>query len=72
MAHKQHQAALSLLLEKAGVQGYLTTGDLMEVIPDSSTEHLRSLLAALRRHNVDVLDSEDDASDYPEADPISN
>jgi RNA polymerase primary sigma factor len=55
---------LSMLLEKADVQGYLTTEDLMEVYPDVSedVERLDAILLALRRRGVDVLD--------PDAQPI--
>jgi len=49
------------LMEKAGVQGYLTTDDLMEVFPDTSQdmERLSVLLTALRRRGVEVIDSDD-------------
>jgi RNA polymerase primary sigma factor len=58
----QHRVALDLLLEKAGVQGYLTTDDLMELFPDVNrdAERLSLLLLALRRRGVDVIDSEND------------
>jgi len=51
-----------MLLEKADVQGYLTTEDLMEFYPDGEddTEHLSTLMVALRRHGVDILDHEND------------
>jgi len=53
---------LHLLLEKAGVQGYITTEDLMEVYPDAGadSERLSVLLTALRRRGVDVLDPDSD------------
>jgi RNA polymerase primary sigma factor len=49
-----------MLLEKADVQGYLTTEDLMEVYPDVSedVDHLDAILIALRRRGVDILDQE--------------
>jgi RNA polymerase primary sigma factor len=49
---------LSTLLEKADVQGYLTTEDLMEVYPDVSVdaERLEAIMVALRRRGVDILD----------------
>jgi len=51
---------LRMLIEKAGVQGYLTTDDLIEVFPDTSgdIERLSILLTALRRSGVDVIDSD--------------
>lgn len=49
---------LNILLEKAGVQGYLTTDDLMEAVPDVDSERLRVILTVLRRRGVDVLDVE--------------
>jgi len=49
-----------MLLEKADVQGYLTTEDLIEVYPDVSkdAEHLSAILVALRRRGVDILDDD--------------
>jgi len=55
---KYRNEVLSSLLEKAGVQGYLTTDDLMEAVPDVDSERLRVILTVLRRRGVDVLDSE--------------
>ncbi|MBN1302942.1 MAG: sigma-70 family RNA polymerase sigma factor [Anaerolineales bacterium] len=51
---------MDMLLEKAGIQGYLTTDDLMEVFPDASrdAERLSVILMALRRRGVDVVDPE--------------
>jgi RNA polymerase primary sigma factor len=51
-----------MLLEKADVQGYLTTEDLMEFYPngDEDTEHLSAIVLALRRRGVDILDRESD------------
>jgi len=62
VARKRQQAALDLLMEKAGVQGFLTTDDLMEAVPDGDRENLRVILTALRQRGVDVLD-EESASD---------
>ncbi|MEW6028617.1 MAG: sigma-70 family RNA polymerase sigma factor [Chloroflexota bacterium] len=70
---KRHQVALDTLLERASVQGYLTTDDLMETHPDASrdAERLAILLEALRRRGVDVLDpDEDSAPDSPAADSV--
>jgi len=55
---------LSMLLEKADIQGYLTTDDLIEVYPDVSqdTERLQAIVVALRRRGVDFLDHEAEAS----------
>jgi RNA polymerase primary sigma factor len=51
---------LSQLLEKADIQGYLTTEDLMEVYPDlrGDVDYLDSIVLALRRRGVDILDGE--------------
>jgi RNA polymerase primary sigma factor len=59
------------LLEKAGVQGYLTTDDLMEVYPDvhKDAERLSVILMALRRRGVDILDSEGDDEAATDATP---
>ena len=64
-AHPNHRATLETLLEKAGLQGYLTTDDLLEVYPDAArdSDRLGILLTALRRNGVDILDpDEQDAS----------
>jgi len=51
---------LSLLLEKASVQGYLTTDDLLEASPEvgEDTERLSVIMLALRHRGVDVVDPE--------------
>jgi RNA polymerase primary sigma factor len=59
VAHKKHHPALDLLIEKAGIQGYLTTEDLMEALPDAETDRLESLLKLLRHQGVEILDSEE-------------
>ena len=61
VARRKHSMqALNLLLEKADVQGYLTTDDLIEVYPDVSrdAERLEAILVALRRRGVDILDQD--------------
>ena len=59
---KRNAEILSMLLEKADVQGYLTTEDLMEFYPDVSkdAEHIEAVVVALRHHGVEILDSEAD------------
>jgi RNA polymerase primary sigma factor len=49
-----------MLLEKADVQGYLTTEDLVEFYPDVSVdaERLDAMVVALRRRGVDILDQD--------------
>ena len=71
---------LDTLLEKADVQGYLTTDDLIEVVPAAckDAERLETVLMALRRHGVDVLDEElgvvdeEDDVEFNDLDPYSN
>jgi RNA polymerase primary sigma factor len=57
----KRQLALRTLMDKAGVQGYLTTDDLIEFFPDTSqnTEKLSVLLTALRRRGIDIIDADD-------------
>ncbi len=58
-ANRRHRSEiLNSLLEKAGAQGYLTTDDLMEAVPDVDSERLTVILTVLRRRGVDVLDVE--------------
>lgn len=56
-----------MLLEKADVQGYLTTEDLMEFYPDvtKDAERIEAVMVALRRRGVEILDG-DSESDIPE------
>lgn len=72
MKASQREIVLGLLMEKAGVQGYLTTDDLMEVFPDSArnSEKLRALFAILQHRGVDVVDTDEEAASdtAPEAD----
>ncbi|HOW91459.1 MAG TPA: sigma-70 family RNA polymerase sigma factor [Anaerolineaceae bacterium] len=58
-----------MLLEKADVQGYLTTEDLMEFYPDVSrdAERIEAVLVALRRRGVEILDGDID-TDITESD----
>ena len=49
---------LNILLEKAGVQGYLTTDDLMEVAPGFDSERMSVIMTVLRRRGVDILDQD--------------
>jgi RNA polymerase primary sigma factor len=53
---------LNMLLEKADVQGYLTTEDLMEFYPDVSkdAERIEAVMVALRRRGVEILDGDSD------------
>ena len=73
--NKKRQQAIHMLLEKAGVQGYLTTDDLIEVFPDTSgdMERLSVLLITLRRRGVEIMDddAEHHASDDSAPQPAS-
>lgn len=78
MIHADHrklqQDDLELLMEKAGIQGYLTTDDLMEIVPDAGqdSEHLNVILFTLRRRGVEILDpDEETSSGTPEDDSDS-
>lgn len=75
---KRHSEALNMLMEKAGIQGYLTTDDLIEVIPESDqdTERMSVLLFALRQRGVDIYESEGETEsssaddDYQPYEPV--
>ena len=60
---------ISMLLEKADVQGYLTTEDLIEVYPDvsSDADRFEAVVMTLRRHGIDFLD-QDGMPDFGEDD----
>jgi RNA polymerase primary sigma factor len=69
---RNRKEVLSHLLEKAGMQGYLTTDDLMEVYPEvnEDAERLSVILMALRRRGVDIVDTEgEDESQADETTP---
>ena len=61
--HRHHEA-LNMLLEKASVQGYLTTDDLFEFYPEvvEDAERMSVVMLSLRNRGVEVVD--------PEADPV--
>lgn len=65
----QSTEILNMLLEKADIQGYLTTEDLMEFYPDVSkdAERIETVMGALRRRGVEILDG-DMESDLVEVD----
>jgi RNA polymerase primary sigma factor len=60
------------LMAKAGVQGYLTSIDLMEVFPDASqdTERLSALLTILRRRGIDIVDTDDSYAEGSASEPF--
>ena len=55
---KNRTQSMHLLMEKAGIQGYLTTDDLIECFPDAAqdSERLSVLMTRLRQRGVDILD----------------
>ncbi len=57
----QNHEILNMLLEKADVQGYLTTDDLIEVYPDitQDAERMEAFVVMLRRRGVAILDHDD-------------
>ncbi len=60
--HGRRSEALHLLIEKAGVQGYLTTDDLLQACPEANqdVERLTVLATSLRKRGVEVYDSPTD------------
>jgi RNA polymerase primary sigma factor len=64
----ERQIALHMLTEKASVQGFLTTDDLIEAFPDTSgdMQRLSLLLTALRRRGVEIVDSDEHFASEPE------
>jgi RNA polymerase primary sigma factor len=55
---KRTQAVLENLLDKADIQGYLTTDDLMEVYPEVTheTDRLKTIMHSLRRKGIEIID----------------
>ncbi len=60
-----------MLLEKADVQGYLTTDDLIEVYPDitQDAERMEAFVVMLRRRGVAILDHDDSSCGEEEGHP---
>ena len=67
----KRKEALTLLMEKASLQGYLTTEDLAEIYPDigEDAEHLSVVMMALRQRGVDIYDPEPEDATNEEAEP---
>jgi RNA polymerase primary sigma factor len=65
--------ALDTLLEKADVQGYLTTGDIWEVFPwdGEDDERLLELFGLLHRQGVDII-IEEDSEPEPDLSKLDN
>ncbi len=57
---RKHKEIMHMLLEKASIQGYLTTDDLLDVYPEvgDDVERLTVIMLALRSRGVDILDSD--------------
>jgi RNA polymerase primary sigma factor len=57
----RNQEALDTLLEKADVQGYLTTGDILEVFPwdGDDDERLLELFGLLHRQGIEIVIEEE-------------
>jgi RNA polymerase primary sigma factor len=49
---------LGALLEKADVQGYLTTEDVLDLCPADDDERVFSILTSLRRSGIEIVDEE--------------
>jgi len=69
----RRKEVLNVLLEKAGLQGYITTDDLMEFYPDAGAdaERLSVMLHALRRRGVDIVDPDAEFESQTEELPVS-
>ena len=72
--HSRNSEILSLLMEKAAVQGYINIEDLYEAISGLShdTDRLNCLLKMLKRNGAEVVDSQKDDSLEDEYDTSSD
>ena len=66
LERRHNREVLNLLLEKASVQGYLTTDDLLDLSPEvgEDSERFSVIMGALRTRGVDLVDP-----DYETASP---
>src|SRR4030066_326302 len=69
----QKLEALDTLLEKADLQGYLTTGDILEVFPwdGEDDERLLELFGLLHRQGVEII-LEEDSEPEPDLSKLDN
>ncbi len=67
---KAYEETLGLLLERAEIQGFLTTEDIMESCPRGERELLTWVLHELQRRRVDILDVAEPRFDEDEVDPV--
>ena len=65
---RRSNEVLNMLLEKASIQGYLTTDDLVEVYPEvgQDSERMSVIMLTLRNQGVEILDAELDDQAYSE------
>jgi len=63
---------LNMLLEKADIQGYLTTDDLMEFYPDVSkdAERIEAVMVVLRRHGVEIFDGGEAETEFSDVEAL--
>ncbi len=63
--HPQRLEALDTLLEKADLQGYLTTGDILEIFPmdGEDDDRLMELFGLLHRQGIEIVIEEDSDSE---------
>jgi RNA polymerase primary sigma factor len=70
--HKSPQLEfMTALLEKADHQGFLTTEDILEVLPDAdeAVDQLEDIFLRLHRAGIEVLGDKNDPGDVPHFDP---
>ncbi len=71
--HPQQVEAIDTLLEKADLQGYLTTSDIMEIFPSDGDddERLLELFGILHRQGVEIIIEEDSEAE-PDLSKLEN
>jgi RNA polymerase primary sigma factor len=62
------EEVLNLLVEKADIQGHLTTDDLLELAPRGDSQWVSTAIQKLRRFHIDVYDRDDDGPTETESD----
>ena len=71
------EEVLNLLVEKADIQGHITTDDLMELSPKGDSQWVSTAMQMLRRYHIDVYDRDEDGpaeveSDYSDLAPAQS
>jgi RNA polymerase primary sigma factor len=68
------EEVINLLVEKADIQGHLTSDDLIELSPGGDSKWISTVMQMLRRYHIEISDRDDESTDveseYSDGSPI--